>query len=449
MKLLRRTNRNINLSQGDIKTGIILFTIPLLLSNLLQQLYNTADLIIVGTFAGKNPMAAVGVTGPIVQLLLGLFLGIATGASVIVAQTFGADNREELKKAVHTSYAIAIISGIALSIVGYILSPMLLRLIRTPDEIMAESVAYLRISFIGSVPLLIYNMGAGILRSVGDSQRPFNFLVVAAITNVVLDLVFVAMFKMSVVGAGIATLIAQIVSAVLVTYNLLKSDRTFKLELREIKLHSDSLKSILKIGLPAGMQGVIISISNTLIQSEINGFGSSIIAGNAACSRIDGFIFTAIQAIALSATTYSGQNFGAGNTHRIKEGFKFSMFLAIVTGGFLGGLSMVFSKPLIGIFNPDISVIEAGAEILMIMGPFYVVFGMSEILAGFVTGKGNSVPPMVISLVFMCLFRVVYIFIAMGLYPDPKTIYWAYPFSWTLTFIANALYFKFGKWREN
>ena len=444
---MKRLEKNLSLTTGSIASGIIYFAIPIILSNFLQQLYNTADLMIVGKFAGKNPMAAVGATGHIANLLIGLFLGLTTGASVVVAQVFARDDRQSLKKSVHTSYAIAILGGILLSIIGILVSPKLLEMLNTPPEIMDDAVSYMRIFFLGVTPLLIYNMGAGILRAVGDSRRPFNFLCVSAVVNIVLDLVLVGYFNMSVRGAGWATFSSQLVAAVLVTYNLVKSERIFRLKLKDIKFHKDMMGLIFKIGIPTGIQSAVISLSNVLIQAKINAFGADAIAGNAAETKIDGFIFMALQAIALAATTFAGQNYGAKKHDRIKQGVKVSMAMVLGLAIVLSVLGYIFADQLIAIFNDDPDVVRYGASAFRILATGYWIFGMSEVLGAFIRGAGKAVPPMMISVFSMCVLRIVWVYVTLNIWPQIETIYISYPISYFATFFLTYLYYKFGKWR--
>lgn len=448
MKLRLNEKRNINLTEGSIVSGIIYFAIPLLLSNFLQQLYNTADLMIVGQFAGKNPMAAVGATAPIANLLIGLFVGLTTGASVVVSQLFGSMDRKKLHSAVHTSYAIAIVGGLILSLVGCLFAPMILKAMSTPAEIMVDAVLYMRIFFIGMIPLLVYNMGAAILRSVGDSRRPFNFLIIAALVNVVLDIVFVAFLNMSVAGAGIATVSSELISAILVTYNLLKSDRVFRLELKDIKFYRDSLGVIFKIGIPTGIASAVISFSNVMIQGMINKFGASAIAGAAAEGRIDGFIFLSLDAIALAATTFSGQNFGAGKIDRIKEGVRISLIMVFVVSAVLGVVAFVFAKPIVAMFNSDPEVINIGVEFMRYLVPFYVFLGVSQILGGFIRGAGSAVVPMYISITSMCILRLIFLYVVMSFRNQIQVIFVSYPITWFLSFAMMVLYYKFGNWKS-
>lgn len=441
-------HRNINLTEGSIISGIIYFAIPLLLSNFLQQLYNTADLMIVGLLAGKNPMAAVGATAPVANLLIGLFMGLTTGASVVVSQFFGSSDRKSLHSSIHTAYAIAIVGGIILSILGIVVSPILLRSLNTPEEILQSSIDYMRIFFIGVTPLLIYNMGSGILRSIGDSTRPFNFLLISSVINIILDLIFVGPLKLSVVGAGLATLIAQIIAAIMVTYNLIKSDRIFRLKLKDIKFYKDTLGLIFKIGVPTGIQTSVISLSNVLIQSKINLFGANAIAGLAAESRIDGFIFMSLQAVSLASTTFAGQNFGAKKHDRLKKGIKVSMALVVSLAISLSVISVILAPQLIGMFNSDPEVVGYGVKCIHYLAIGYFIFGISEVFGGYVRGSGAAFAPMIIAIFSMCGLRMVWLFVGLGIWNRIEIIFLSYPISWTVTCILNALYFFFGNWKK-
>lgn len=448
MKLRLNEKRNINLTEGSIVSGIIYFAIPLLLSNFLQQLYNTADLMIVGQFAGKNPMAAVGATAPIANLLIGLFVGLTTGASVVVSQFYGSMDRKNLRFAIHTSYAIAIVGGILLSLIGCIFAPVILKMMSTPEEIMYDAVLYMRIFFVGMVPLLVYNMGAAILRSVGDSRRPFNFLLISAIVNIVLDILFVAVFKMSVIGAGIATISSEIVSAILVTYNLVKSDRVFRLDIKDIKFYKGSLGIIFKIGIPTGIASAVISFSNVMIQGMLNKFGPDAIAGAAAEGRIDGFIFLSLDAIALAATTFSGQNFGAGKIDRIREGVKISIYMVVGVCFVLGALAYTFAVPLIAMFNSDPGVVKYGVDFMRYLIWAYVFLGISQVLGGFIRGSGSAIVPMYISITSMCILRLIFLYTVMSFRYQIEVIYVSYPLTWILSFIMMVIYYKFGNWKS-
>jgi len=444
-----RPNRNINLTEGSIIQGIILFAIPLLLTNFLQQLYNTADLMIVGRFAGKNPMAAVGATGPVSNLLIGLFLGLTTGASVIISLYYGSNDREALKRSVGCSYFLGFVSGLLITVFGYFTTPFFLRIMDTPPEILQDATTYMRVFFLGTVPILIYNMGASILRATGDSKRPFNFLCVSALVNIVLDLIFVGYLQMSVLGAGLATLASQVTSAILVTYSLLKADSAYKLRKSEIKLHKHEAKRIFEVGIPTGVQTALLSLTNVIFQAKINSFGPNAIAGVAAEGRIDGFIFMSLQAIALAATTFSGQNFGAKKFDRLREGMRVSLMIVFGISFILSLIAYFLASPLIAIFNPDPGVVAYGADFLKILSLGIWSFGLSETISGFIRGSGHAMGPMIISLLTICILRLVVVHFAMPIFNSIRVISVIYPVSYFANLVIMALYFKFGSWRKD
>lgn len=444
-----RPNRNINLTEGSIIQGIILFAIPLLLTNFLQQLYNTADLMIVGRFAGKNPMAAVGATGPVSNLLIGLFLGLTTGASVIISLYYGSNDREALKRSVGCSYFLGFVSGLLITVFGYFTTPFFLRIMDTPQEILQDATTYMRVFFLGTVPILIYNMGASILRATGDSKRPFNFLCVSALVNIVLDLIFVGYLQMSVLGAGLATLASQVTSAILVTYSLLKADSSYKLRKSEIKLHKHEAKRIFEVGIPTGVQTALLSLTNVIFQAKINSFGPNAIAGVAAEGRIDGFIFMSLQAIALAATTFSGQNFGAKKFDRLREGMRVSLMIVFGISFILSLIAYFLASPLIAIFNPDPGVVAYGADFLKILSLGIWSFGLSETISGFIRGSGHAMGPMIISLLTICILRLVVVHFAMPIFNSIRVISVIYPVSYFANLVIMSLYFKFGSWRKD
>ena len=445
----KKISRNINLTEGSILEGIIKFAIPLLLTNFLQQLYNTADLMIVGRFAGKNPMAAVGATGPVSNLLIGLFLGLTTGASVIISLYYGSNDREALKKSVGCSYFLGLMSGLAITIFGHLSTPFFLKIMDTPPEILHDATIYMRVFFMGTVPILIYNMGASILRATGDSKRPFNFLCVSALVNIVFDLILVGWLKMSVLGAGFATLASQVVSAILVTYSLLKTDGSYKLRKEEIKLHKYEAKRIFEIGIPTGVQTALLSFTNVIFQAKINSFGPDAIAGVAAEGRIDGFLFMSLQATALAATTFSGQNFGAKRYDRLREGIKVSLLIVLGISAVLSVISIVFAEPLIAIFNPDEKVVSYGPDFLKIISLGIWSFGLSETISGFIRGSGHAMGPMIMTLLTISMLRLIVVYFAMPIYNSIRVISIIYPVSYLANFLLTVIYYKFGKWRKN
>ncbi len=446
MKLRLNMHRNTNLTQGVIWKQLLLFSIPLLLTNFLQQLYNAADLLIVGRYAGKEAMAAVGATGSVSMMLIGFFMGLATGVSVLVAQYYGGEDFENLYHAVHTAHAIALGSGVILTVAGWFLTPVLLELMQTPADVMPGAVAYMRIFFIGVIPLMLYNMGAGILRAVGDSTRPFIFLVISAVTNIIFDMIFVKYLAWGVRGAGWATVIAQIVAALATLHSLRHSAAPYRLFLKDIKVNFAMLQRVVSVGVPAGLQSMVISLSNVLIQSKINSFGSDAIAGIAAAGRIDGFIFTGLQAIALATTTFSGQHIGAGLYDRLKKGARSAASLVVAISLSLSAVVYLFRHSLIGIFNSDPNVQFYGLRMITFLAASYWIFGLSEVISGLVRGSGKTLPPMIIAITTMCGLRILWLYIALPIWNSIDVIILSYPISWSLTLLANFLYFKFGNW---
>lgn len=440
---------NVNLTEGVIWKSLLTFTLPLLLSALLQQLYNTVDLLIVGRFAGKIDMAAIGASGAITVLVVALFMGLSTGASVLVAQHYGAKDRAALSKVVHTNFAIALYGGLVLTIFTVIFTPQFLAWIDTPPEVMGPAVRYMRILFAGLIPVMVYNMGSAVLRSVGDSVRPFNFLAIAAGLNIVLDLIFVGAFKMGAVGAGIATVLAQSVSGILVLLSLLKTTDIYRLRMKRIRFHKESLERIVAIGLPAAVSGGLISLSNVIIQAQINVFGARAIAGVAAASRVDGFVFTSLEAFALAITTFVGQNIGAKKPKRLKSGIITALVMTLLFVASVSSILVIFRTPLMKIFTSEKDVIFYGTKMIVILAPFYVIFSVTEVLSGAIRGSGTAVPIMIITLIGMFIIRLGWIFTAMPMYKTIDIICWSYPISWVFTCILTLIYYFKGKWRKN
>ncbi len=438
--------RNVALTEGTIWKKLLIFALPLMLSNFLQQLYNTADLLIVGRFIGTEAQAAVGATGSLSNMLIGFFIGLSTGCAVVVAQMYGAEDEDGLYRMVHSSMSIALVSGVVLSVAGFFLSTPLLRLMNTPEEILADASVYLRIFFAGSIPSLLYNMGAGILRSVGDSKRPFYFLAVSSITNILLDLLFIAVFGWGVVGAAWATVISHIIAAVLVMMSLSKTDESYKLYLRDIAFHGPVGKRALKIGVPTGLQSVLISGSNVIIQTAVNGFGTLAVAGYAAAGRIDGFVWVTLNAVALAAMTFMGQNIGAGKIERAKKGLRQAIVLVVIVSGGLGAFFLIFAGPLAALFNPDPAVTFYIRQVMLYILSIYWLFGINEVIGGALRGVGRSMVPMLVTLICMSGFRVFWVYVILPLNRTFDFMLLAYPLSYVLTIIVYLIYMKRVDW---
>lgn len=400
---------NVNITEGIIWKQISLFALPLLISNFLQQFYYTTDAAIVGKFIGDKALASVGSTGALISMVVGLFMGLATGAGVIIAQYYGAGDTRNLQDSIHTAAALNIVSGVALTFLGTVFAPQLLMLMRIPEEALGMAAEYLRIYFMGILPAMIYNMGAGALRATGDSTRPLYYLIITCIINVMLDLLFTARFKWGVAGAAWATNISQLISAALVTLNLTSTTEVYKLHIKKIKFHKKILISIIKLGFPAGLQSVVTALSNVIIQSRVNMFGALTMAAWTAIGRIDGFIYMPINAFGLAITTFVGQNFGARKYGRVKKSVKVCMTMIMGISVLLSAALTLNGRFMYQIFTDSADVVNYGMSMLYIIVPLYPLFALNEVLTGAIRGLGRSFSPMFISLLGMCAFRIFYI----------------------------------------
>lgn len=434
------------MTEGNIAKQLFFFSIPLILGNLLQQLYNTADSIVVGNFVGSNALAAVGSGTVLINLIIAFSQGTAVGAGVVIAQYIGAKHKEKLSEAVHTSVAIALIIGAALSLFGVLFSKTLLIWMKTPKEVLSESVVYLRIYFAGLIFNVIYNMAAGIMNAAGNSKRSLRYLAYASVTNIILDLLFVGLLKMGIMGAALATDISQLLSGVLSMLFLMRVNEDYKVTLKKIKLHKESAKKIIRVGLPTGLQNTVISISNVLVQSGINGFGATAMAGFGAYLKVDGFNILPVLSFSMAATTFVGQNYGARKIDRVKKGMWITLGMVTLYTIVTGALLLTFSHQIIRLFSADTAVIAYGADAMKYFCPFYFVLGILNCLAGTVRGTGKTMPPMIIMLISMCIFRIFWIQLALPRIGTIEGIYMLYPISWAIGAAMMVLYTIFGKW---
>lgn len=439
------------MTEGNIYKIIIRFAIPIFISNVFQQLYNTVDSAVVGAIDGPEAIAAVGTTAPIINLLVGLFLGLATGCSAVVARHFGSRNDERLKKCVHTGVAVALVGGLILMIIGIVCARWLLLLIKTPEETIDASTLYLRIYFIGMIPMVLYNMGAGILQGVGNSKKPLIYLTIGGIVNIILDVLFVAAFRWNVAGVGIATVLAQIVSTVLVMIKLLKTNDIYKINIKEVKFDKRELKDILKFGIPAGLQSAFFAISNMLIQFFINDFGPYVMAGQTAYSKIDGFLYLPTSAFGITTMTFVSQNISVNNIKRAKKGTNIALLLSVITTVVLIGIVLITGKQLISIFTKgDETAIKYGVIMMYCMAPFTVIYAFIEVLSGFVKAAGATTEAMCITASTICIFRIIYL-LFMNYVLGIKSIYIifsAYPVSWILCLTVYLIYYFSNKWKK-
>ena len=441
-------NKTNLMTEGSILKNLLLFALPLILGNLLQQMYNTADSIIVGNFVGSNALAAVGSSGSPIYLLIGFSQGVAVGAGVVVSQYLGAGDHKESREAVHTALAIAVIMGLVLTIGGVACSKALLTAMNTPAEVLADAVTYLRLYFGGVLFSVVYNMTAGILNAAGNSRRSLIYLAAASVTNIVLDLVLIAGLKMGVAGAAIATDLSQLVSCVLSLRFLMKTDDACHVDLADIRLHRRMAGRIIRVGLPTGIQNMVISVSNVLVQASVNGYGAAAMAGFAAYMKIDGFNILPVTSISMAATTFVGQNYGAGRLDRVKKAVWVTLGIGIIYTLCTGAALLAGQDFILHLFTRDEAVIAFGKLAMRWFCPFYFLLSILHGLAGAVRGTGASVPPMVVLLVSLCLFRIVWIQFALPFFSGIEGVFILYPVSWGLGAVLMALYAWKGKWME-
>lgn len=443
-----KRQKTILMTEGNIWKQILWFSIPLILGNLLQQMYNTMDSVIVGNFVGSDALAAVGASSSLLYLLIAFSTGAATGAGVVVAQLYGAGDREKVQDAVHTALGIAVVLGLILTVVGIAVSPQILVWMKTPEDIMDQSVEYLRVYFAGVVFNVIYNMAAGILNAVGNSKRSLMYLGVASFLNIGLDVFFIAVLKMGVAGAAIATDICQLISSILIVGFLMRVPDKYQVTLRKIRIHRHMAARIIQIGLPSGIQNMVISLSNVLVQTGVNGFGTNAVAGFSAYLKVDGFNILPVMSFSMAATTFTGQNYGAGKKDRVKKGMWVTLAMSIIYTVVTGVLLLTFAKPIISIFTSDTEVIAYGVLVTKYFCPFYFFLGIMHSLAGTVRGTGRTIPPMVITLLALCVFRVIWVQFVVPGFETIRGIYVVYPLSWFIGAVMMIVYTWKGRWRE-
>lgn len=432
------------ITDGVIWKQLLLFFFPILFGTFFQQLYNTTDAIIVGRFVGKEALAAVGgTTGTLINLLVGFFVGLSSGATVIISQFYGAKNEERVSEAVHTAMAFSLICGFVLTAVGIIVSPAALKAMGTPDDIIGYAVRYIQIYFIGIIGNLIYNMGAGILRAIGDSKRPLYYLMVSCFVNIVLDILFVVVWKMNVTGAALATILSQVVSATLVLYALMHTEHAYKLIIKKIRLNLYMVGRIIRIGLPAGLQSVMYSVSNIIIQSSVNSLGTDTIAAWTAYSKIDSVYWMIISALGISITTFVGQNYGAKKISRVKKGIQVCLGLSAFITIILSCVLYVGGGYIYLLFTSDRDVIMKGMEILHFLAPTFITYLCIEIYSGALRGTGDCWIPMIMTAFGICVLRIVWILVAVPLHPEIKTVLFSYPLTWVITSIMFMIYYYY------
>ena len=436
------------MTEGVIWKELLLFSVPLLLGNLFQQLYNAVDSVVVGNYIGAQALAAVGSSAPVINLLVSFFMGLSVGAGVIISRYFGARNMESLQDSIHTSLALTMTAGIFMTLFGIIFSPTILRWIGTPSDVMSSSVLNLRIYFGGILSVMLYNMGSGILRAVGDSKNPLYFLIVSSITNILLDLLFVIVFDMGIAGVGWATLIAQTISAVLTLLLLIKTKQEYKVTLKKIRFHKDKLIEIIRLGLPSGIQNGVVSFSNVIVQSNINAFGSLAMAGCGAYTKIDGFAILPVMSYSMALTTFTGQNMGAKKYDRVKQGARSGIIMSLLTTIAISALLLIFGEQVLSIFSDNPKVISYGLYMMHVLAPFYIFLAISHAFNGIIRGAGITTIPMIVMITCWCGMRMTWILASVPIFHDIGVVFMGWPLTWAASALWLFLYYKKGNWMK-
>lgn len=439
---MMKKNATNQITEGVIWKQLLLFFFPIVLGTFFQQIYNTADAIVVGRYVGKEALASVGgSTSQIINLVVGFFVGLSSGATVVIAQFYGARDQKNINQALHTAIAFSIAGSIVITILGLLFSPFFLQLMQTPQNLMADSTLYLRVYFAGIFFVFIYNIGSGILRATGDSRRPLYFLIVCCFLNIILDVVFVVGLHMAVAGVALGTLISQGVSAVLVLIALFRSRDIFRLRLKELHFHRASLQSLLRIGIPAGLQSVMYNISNVIIQACLNTFGTDTVAAWTAFGKMDAFYWMVCSAFGIAITTFIGQNYGAGKYNRMRKSVRICFAMAMGSSIAISAVLLIFGSYIFQIFTGDAIVVEIGMEMVRFMVPFYSIYVFIEILSGALRGTGNVLIPMLMTCGGVCLLRLIWIIVMLPIHREIITIIFSYPISWSITALMFIFYY--------
>ena len=432
-------NSQHRLTTGSVPRRMLLFALPIFLSNLFQQLYNAVDSLIVGRFIGQQALAAVSSSSSLIMLLVGFINGVSLGAGVLIARYYGAEEEDQVERAVHTTLALGLAAGVALTVLGVALTPLILRWMGTPADVIHNSVLYFRVYFLGSAAVVLYNMGASILQSVGDSRSPMVYLIAASLTNVVLDLLFVAVFRWGVGSAALATILSQILSALLAFRRLARTRACYRVNWRRVRFEGPMLRQVVTLGIPSGVQNSVVSLANVIVQSNINAFGSFAMAGCGAYSKIEGFAFLPVTCFALALSTFVSQNLGARRFDRVRAGMRFGLLCSPLLAEGIGLVIFAFAPFLISLFNSDPAVVAFGVNDARTVALFYCLLSFSHCCAGILRGMGRPVVPMAIMLCVWCALRITYITVTVSFLPDIRVVYWAYPLTWTISSALFAL----------
>lgn len=443
MGMVKQTGR---MTSGSIGKHMTFFALPLLLGNLFQQLYNTVDSLIVGNFLGSSALAAVSSSSSLILMLIGFLNGVSLGAGIVVARYFGAEDKENLHRAVHTTVAFGLVSGALMTAVGVLLSPQILIWMGTPESVIRESVTYLRIYFSGSLAFVMYNIFVGILQAVGDSRHPLYYLILSSVVNFVLDVLFIEVFHTGVGGAALATVISQVISAVLCCIQLVRTKESYRLEIKKIKFHRKVFGKIIRTGLPSGGQCSIISLANVVVQSYINAFGEMAMAGYGAYSKIEGFAFLPINSFTMAITTFVGQNLGAEQVDRARKGARFGILVTVTLAELIGVLVFLLAPQLIAAFDSTPEVVHFGVEKARTAALFYCLLSYSHSIVAILRGTGNAMLPMIIMICCWCVIRVVFLAVSVPLFHDIQMVYLVYPLTWALSSVVFFFYYKRANW---
>lgn len=439
-------SEQLTMTDGPIYSKIIKFALPIFWGNVFQQLYNIVDSLVVGNFVGRDALAAISSTSALIMLMVGFFNGVFTGAGVVISKYYGSGDEKSVSETAHTSIAFGLISGVALTILGIVFTPQILKLMDTPSDVFMGAGLYLRIYFSGGLFIVLFNTISGIFQSVGDSKHPLYYLIISSVLNVVLDLLFVAVFKWGITGAGLATVVAMFVSVIPGIYRLLKSDGPHRLYLKKIKISASKLREIVKMGLPSGIQNSVISIANVVVQSNINKFGSLAMAGCGAYARLEGFVFIPNASISMAMTTFISQNLGARKYDRAKKGAKFGIIACAAIAELIGVILIVTAPFFISLFNNDPEVIKFGVMQSRIIAPFFALAAFSHATAGVLRGAGKSIVPMAVMLSCWCVFRVLYLTVITYFIKEIQVVFWAYPITWAISSVILMFYLIKGNW---
>ncbi len=435
-----------DMTKGNPYRMMIAFALPLLLSQVFQQLYNTADTLIVGRFLGTNALAAVSSSGTLIFLLLSFFIGTAQGAGIVISRYFGAHDNDRVSKAIHTNVAFGLVSGVFLTLIGVLLTPTFLKWMNTDPAVLPEAIEYFRYYFLGSLAMVMYNTLRSVMNALGDSRRPLYYLIFSSVLNIGLDVLFVGVFRWGVWSAAVATVISQGASVVLCLIHLCRKGQLYTLSIKKLRFDKEMLAEIIRYGLPSGIQNSVIGLANVIVQSQINSFGKFATAGYGAYAKIEGFVFLPITSFTMTITTFVSQNLGAGEKDRVRVGARFGIIVAVVLAELVGVICYVFAPQLISIFDSSPEVVQYGAGQFHICSLFYGLLALSHGIASVCRGAGKAFVPMFVMLSVWCIIRVAYIYLAMHFWHDIKMIYWAYPITWSISTVIYLLYYFLTPW---